>query len=166
MVPYLVSTRGWYNKSNSLTWLVRWISKTNPGCYTHNLFVTCLSWLTEMKNVLYITFDHKPKQGCMTRTSTGQWLEWLAPSPHSKKVSGLIPRTFQVEFTLHVLPLPEKAPFQVLWLPRTDEHIHVRLIGNSKLVHRCEHERRWLWHCVKLATCPGCDPAFTPTQLG
>ena len=88
---------------------------------------------------------------------------WLALSPHSKRVPGSTPGWGLSVWSLHVLPVYAWVLSGYSGYLPPSKNMHVRLIGDSKIVLRSE--RAWsfvsfvsVWPCDGLATCPGCTP--------
>ena len=82
--------------------------------------------------------------------------------PHSERILGSIPTWGLSVWSLHVFPVYAwvLSGYSGFLLPY--KNMHVRLIGDSKIVFRSECERAWLfvsfvsvWPCDGLATCPG-----------
>ena len=58
---------------------------------------------------------------------------WLAPSPHSKRVPGSLPTWGLSVWSLHVLSVYAWVLSGFSGFLPLSKHMHVRLIGNSKL---------------------------------
>ena len=81
---------------------------------------------------------------------------WLAPSPHSERVPGLIPTWGLSLWSSHVLPVYAGVLSGYSGFLPLSKNMHVRLIGDSKIVLRSECEHAWLF--VSVWPCPGCTP--------
>jgi len=73
---------------------------------------------------------------------------WLAPLPHNERVPGLIPTLGFSVWSLHVLPVYAWDLSRYSGFLPPSKNMHVRLIGDSKIVLRSE--RAWLFVCVDL----------------
>ena len=114
-----------------------------------------------------------PTEGLSGRKWMDGWgctvVWWLAPSPHSERVPGLIPTWGLSVWSLHVLPVYAWVLSGYSGFLPPFKNMHVRLIGDSKkIVLRSECECVWLfvsfisvWSCDGLATGPGCTLPLT-----
>ena len=79
-----------------------------------------------------------------------------------QRVPGSIPTWNLSVWSLHVLPVYVWVLSGYSGFLPPSKNMHVRLIGDSKIVLRSECECMWLfvsvWPCDGLATCPGCTP--------
>ena len=124
---------------------------THPVVYS-SVFAKYLSFVTTEKK-LKLSLDVWDA-GC-----TVVW--WLAPLPHSERVPGSTPGAFLCGVCMFPHGFSPGTPAS----SHCPKIMHVRLIGDSKIVLRRECERVWLfasfvsvWPCDGLATCSVCTP--------